>query len=279
MHPRIALPLFFALVLALAATLVPAAPSQALTPLPTQPLIIVDLTQGYLVGAAHMDAWLDGEMAAAQVHPKMNYNLYTLYRMGPPAIGGAPEQSAVEVCPETWSVPLTLTSVPSGHIIALGNVDFDPQPRMPEALPVTSETYRGFVADFLRSQGLQNPEVRIDQLMRIDIEGDGVDEVLITATRLSDEMWTISPGDYSVVLLRTVQGNQAVTTMLSGEIYPRGEEFAAPNMYTIAGLLDLDRDGVLEILMASRYYEGSSIMVLGKFVDGWQLLLNAGCGL
>ncbi|THB65795.1 MAG: hypothetical protein D6E12_11845 [Desulfovibrio sp.] len=269
--------LFLCLALALAAISAP--PQAAHAQEEPTPVIIVDLSSGYLLGVAHFDAWLESSMAADLVQPKINYELYSLNGWAGTAVGLAAEEYS-EICPETYAVPMIVRQVTDGPLMAIGGAMHDVMPRWPEQLNTSSEMYRGFVADFLRQNGIPNPQVTITQLLRVDLEGDGTDEVLIAATHLQDDYGLeVHAGDYSIVLLRQLVNGRVETTMLEGEIFPVADQYFVPTKRSIQGVLDFDRDGVMEIVLGFSYYEGHSSGIFAKYVDGWEYVIGAGCGL
>ena len=96
--------------------------------------------------------------------------------------------------------------------------------------------------------------------MRVDLDGDGEEEVLISATnyfRKDDSVPMRSPAaSYSMVLLRRVVAGKVETQLIVGEFYPKAypkaaqEEgrFDAPNAYKVIATLDLDGDGKMEVV-------------------------------
>jgi hypothetical protein len=74
------------------------------------------------------------------------------------------------------------------------------------------------VGDFLKARGIADPKVQITRILRVDLEGDGEEEVLISATNYfckdkSDHSAAPFPeapiesprrGSYSIVILRHV---------------------------------------------------------------------------
>ena len=61
-------------------------------------------------------------------------------------------------------------------------------------------------------------------MTRADIEGDGVDEVLIEASLHADEsLLGRAAGDYSVVLLRRLNGGEVETVLVRGDVVTEDE--------------------------------------------------------
>ncbi|MBM4286483.1 MAG: hypothetical protein FJ128_14750 [Deltaproteobacteria bacterium] len=148
------------------------------------------------------------------------------------------------------------------NIFAVGG-EFNAQPRLPEFLSTDHETYQGFAAALLKQAGIAKPKVRLTQVIRIDLEGDGVDEVLVAATHYAQGLQVgtrVRPGDYSIVFLRKLVEGRVETHLVAGDIFAKK---AAPlaTEFRVGALLDLDGDGVLEILVNSRYYEGGGTQV------------------
>jgi hypothetical protein len=67
----------------------------------------------------------------------------------------------------------------------------------------------------LKSKGIDQPKVKIDNIIRVDLDGDGEEEVLISGTNYfeKDEGAPMrSPaGSYSMVLLRRVVAGKVET--------------------------------------------------------------------
>lgn len=146
-----------------------------------------------------------------------------------------------------------------------------------EHLPATDEEFRKIVADYLRETGLEEPKVVIKQVLRSDLDGDGDTEILINA--INTEREVMRKGEYSVVLLHKKVGDETQTFEIASEITTEdSDEQSALWENTIAGLLDLDGDGEMEIVLYGAFYLG----------DGWQVIhlqdgqvaetLTCGCG-
>ena len=66
--------------------------------------------------------------------------------------------------------------------------------------------------------------------------------------------------------------------IITGEYYPKAKKFNAPAEHRIIGVLDLNGDGIMEIVLSGRYYEGD--WVDAYRVDGAKIikLFSMGCG-
>src|SRR5205814_8156089 len=98
-------------------------------------------------------------------------------------------------------------------------------PRKPRAMDTTQAVYVDAARDFLKTKGIDNPKVKIESILRADLDGDGEEEVLISATNYfeKDEGAPMrSPaGSYSMVLLRRLVAGEVETQLVEGEFYPK----------------------------------------------------------
>ncbi|MDQ2649617.1 MAG: hypothetical protein M3Z03_08680 [Actinomycetota bacterium] len=159
----------------------------------------------------------------------------------------------------------------------------DPVPREAEALDVKSETYRTAAGEALASEGIEDAKPTITQLYRVDLDGNGGDEVLITVERRNGkELTDAKDGNYSAVILRRLVDGQVRSQVLRHHEASKAgsdQSFAYLELYRVAAVADLNGDGALEVAISSQYYEGSGIEVLAD--DGKGTLTRAmgtGCG-
>ncbi|MBC7288896.1 MAG: hypothetical protein H5T86_12840, partial [Armatimonadetes bacterium] len=123
-------------------------------------------------------------------------------------------------------------------------------PRVPKVESTASEVYRGVARKLLTSKGFKNPKVTLKQVIRVDLEGDGQSEVLLSATSpgLTDIGYGVPdrfPYGYSFVLLRKIVGRSVKELLLAGEFYPRGGyRGQAPCRYWVGAVLDANGDGI-----------------------------------
>ena len=174
-------------------------------------------------------------------------------------------------------------SVGTGRARLLVTGDHNAMPRTAQILPTGNATYKKIVADYLTARGLAVAKPNIVQLLRVDLDGDGTDEVLIAAQNevSEDERFSFAPdkplltpmmsptgvplrkaGQYSVVLLRRVVEDQAKNIALAEFISKKNApEDADPFtdsawVHKIVAVADLNGDGVMEIVTAEAFLRG-----------------------
>jgi len=244
---------------------------------------IVEVQSGYLFGAVSNGKWLKAEETAKAVQADTTYQIYSLTAKLGEATGSAPK-SADEPCPDTMEV--TLSEKPEDGVIALA-APWNALPRKPRVMDTTQQLYVDAVRDFLKTKGIEQPKVKIDNILRVDLDGGGEDEVLISATnyfKKDDRVPMRSPaGSYSMVLLRRVVAGKVETQVVAGEFHPKAyvskeDSFDAPSIYKVIATLDLDGDGKLEVVVGSNYYEGEEITIYRCDPKKSEPLLSVSCG-
>ena len=237
---------------------------------------------GYLLGGSAGGRWLQPEAAAALIPGGEHYRLYTLTGEVGRSVGHKPAKGE-DSCADTLYVTLAPFPQGRGSLVAVGG----PWNAMPRAVKITDteqQVYKEAAAEILKSQGIVNPKVILTQVIRVDLDGDGVEEVLVSATNYErfKSGGGLTPnaraGDYSLVFLRKVVQGKVVTSIITGEYYRKAKKFNAPAEHRVIGVLDLNGDGILEIVLSGRYYEG-------EWVDAYRVedakiikLFSMGCG-
>lgn len=177
-------------------------------------------------------------------------------------------------------VGLTASGSPVGVSgIAVAGVA-DPRPRPVEVLDPANPDYREAARAVVADMGVDDPDPTVGQVVRADVDGDGVAEVVVVAERLSDGGLPGEAGEYSVVFLRRVRGGAVQNVVLADSIAGTGpDQTQAVDAYRVGALADLNGDGRMEVVVHYRYYEGSGTTVFDLGDDGNVLpVLQTGCG-
>lgn len=201
-------------------------------------------------------------------------------------VTGGPETTLCE--------PLFNTGVELGDPDALGegwpgltgvaiSAPWDLTPHFVQLEDDEDGTYSDFARPLLASRGLDVDDPVIKQVVRFDLEGDGINEVVAVAESVADEGSLFAQeGDYSLVFMRRVVEGEVQTAILGESIVTELEEFETPFILThaVAAIADLSGDGKMEIVLDEVYYEGQGWTVWEYVNDdlGPVLQIGSGCG-
>jgi hypothetical protein len=247
---------------------------------------IVEVESGFLFGAISDGKWIKADETAKLIGDETTYRVYGLTRALGDAKGGKPK-AVEDVCTDTLAV--SLSPKPEEGVIALA-APWNALPRKPQVIDPTQKVYVDAVRVFLRTKEIDQPKVKIDNIVRVDLDGDGEEEVLISATNYFSKEGRVPmrslAASYSMVLLRRVVAGKVETQLIVGEFYPKDypkakqEEgrFDAPNAYKVIATLDLDGDGKMEVVIHSDYYEGGETTIYRCDPKKAEALLSVACG-
>ena len=229
------------------------------------------------------DGWVLADDGPSEV-PVTGGEIYSLIRLDEP-ITTAEGSAATEGCetnPGTSRIEIPgLERVfdDDPPPLALSGVA-EPRPREIEILDPQGPVYREAAAELLKERGVTTP-AEVVQVLRSDLDGDGKDEVVVAAERLTDKKSLLAQaGDYSIVFVRRVV-DEKVTTTVVGESIPTLQPNETPyiNSQRISALADLNGDGRMEITVSGRYYEGAGMVFYELKQDGtFEEVLRSGCG-
>jgi hypothetical protein len=225
--------------------------ASAVKPAPKVLRLAVDARDSQLLGSFNGRAWADAVKTMPLVKEGETFRLYTL--TGPAGSGSIGKPVPPEYpCDDNVEVAVSQLPEGEGPVFAV-NGDWDAQPRLPRVQDTNQEEYRNVVSSHLRGAGLRSPKVTILQLLRVDLDGDGTEEVLISANSTETPGHFMGRGDFSVVLLRRVARGRAVTIPIVSEVELKTHEDPVQtgnwhHKETVAAVLDLNGDGVMEVI-------------------------------
>jgi hypothetical protein len=238
-----------------------------------------EIEEGCLLGGKMNDRWLKPKKMAELLQGGETYRLYTMNRFIGTATGSKPEKSGKPGGSPEYVVKMAPLPVPQKEIMAIGG-QWNAQPRVPRPASPDQEIYKEAVADFLKKKGLKNPQIKITQVVRIDLDGDGVEEVLITADTYGDQLYRHSQkrGSYSLLLLRKVINGKVETLVIEEDYFPSTRKYGVPHRYWVGAVLDVDGDGLMEIILHAMDYEGGWTSVYRVEGNKVEEVLAAGWG-
>jgi hypothetical protein len=263
------------------------APTSTQAPLPTSPpiigsganAIITKIKGGayefILAGGSQDGNWIAAGDLIDVLNVDRDYQVYFAYEFFSWYTGM--EITHEHIC-DTYYLYLGLVPTEDSAVGVSG--DWPVQPRTPLDISTDHEVYKMALADWLVEQSSSQPVVNINRIWRVDLEGNGSEEVLLNASHFAESTGhNVEPRDYSVVLLRTVIGNEVVTKTLIGDYYSEAVEFAYPLTYTLEFVGDLNGDGKMEVVVGVSGWDASGAMVFEIDLDEVRLVLNVLCRL
>jgi len=171
--------------------------------------------------------------------------------------------------------------------IAIGGY-WDGLPRKPVQQSTTDPEYVEIVRNLLMDFGLENPIVNIVQNYRIDLDNDGLDEVVIYAEYSTEvdyrddgfslftddySRFSVQKGSYSILLVRKEINGAVENIVLKHDIHtrlvqPDDDYFEIRHLFGIYGFYDLNGNGKMEIVTSSMHYRGRGF-------DVWEVMEDA----
>ncbi|HNY29930.1 MAG TPA: hypothetical protein PKO15_03495 [Fibrobacteria bacterium] len=162
--------------------------------------------------------------------------------------------------------------------------EWNPFPRSPKPQGTTNKTYQQVVRDVLAKNGLRDVPIAIGRMDRIDLDGDGTEEVVLHAqaegTQTQDGKLSFF---YSILVVRRLERGTVVDHILpqggtAGTALGRDLDWSNRMDLTLDGYADLDGDGILEILVSEHAvdYGGNTAWKLGA--KGLSILAHESCG-
>lgn len=231
---------------------------------PAKPVAILD-NSGMLIGASRAGKWISAEKVHGLLKPGDRYRTYTLKGLIGNYVGGKTELSEASGQAYYIRFPKKEPSENNENISVGGS--WNAMPRLSRPDNPNQAVYLDTVKSVLEAHKLPSVKPNIVRILRVDLFGRGQDAVLIEAASPNYKLSTGFEGDpavvntYSCVILRMLVNGKVRTDVLGGAFYYKGGSRGPVEQYRIANVLDLNGDGVLEIVVTSHYYEGGGAAV------------------
>jgi len=221
----------------------------------SEPVPIVEMKFRGLLGGVQNGKWIPASKIGPQLKAETEFVLVGENSVEEGGVSFGKRGEPEDVCQDFYRFEFEL-KMDQG--VAIGSAaKWNPSPRKAQKIDLTNQTYKTAVSNFLKKKGILRPVVKIKQAYRVDLEGDGIDEVLIAATYYKGGLASsAAAGDYSFVLLRKATGKTVTVHLLKGDFITRKVDFGAPTQNEISAIADLNGDGKMEIVLFGFYYEG-----------------------
>lgn len=263
-------------------------PANTQAPLPTAPQtilpnppVIIAKVEGlqdwlfFLMGASQNGSWINAADVAEVFEEDTNFQLLTASDDGTWFSGRYLVHE--HIC-DQYYVNTAPFSISESALGVAGNWPLRPRPVI--EIPTKNEIYKTALATWLAEQSSSLPVPMISKIWRGDVEGNSTDEVFINASYFADPTGhNVEPGNYSVVLMRTVVGSEVATVKLAGDYYSKAAVNQFPLTYTLEFIADLNGDGRMEVVIGVSRWEGTGVMVYEIDLDQVQLVLSVICTL
>jgi hypothetical protein len=235
-------------------------------------------SDGLLIGGVQGEDWISAGEVVSTLPKTPNYWLYNSSTQVGEAIGMITSPPQRSYCPSRTYLHLETGNAPSFRVALDGN--WQAIPRVQEQLSTNLPAYTDAVRTLLEKNKLKGTETSLDAVFKVDLDGDGADEVIITANHNDNRVSVegISQGDYSLLLLRKLQGNQVVSIPLYERYVQNDGPYSRGAEIDVLALIDLNGDGSMEIMARENSYQAFRYLVFSLEGDSGAPVLELYCG-
>jgi len=228
---------------------------------------------------ADNSAWVESNPTtpAIPLAPGTEMQVASLDGPLPSAVSGNPIRDCEPA--RTWTTSLEPAVDGGADTVAVDGT----WPLMPRPVTVLSPTipdYERAVVEYLQQRGIADVPVAVDQVIRTDLDGDGVDEVIVAAHH--PDATTGLPaqaGYFGVVLLRRVVNGGVDTTALFESLHAVADtDYPMMGIGNVSVIADLNGDGTMEIGVNSSYFESGGTDLYDTTSTIPKRVLSVGCG-
>lgn len=215
---------------------------------------VIPFVAEFFIGGTLDGKWVSSDMIATSVPAGLEFRCYGFSKETERKNGTAPK---LEQGPgEYWNISFGSTETEGENTFKVGG-DWNALPRLPKLQKGGFQAYEKEIAAILKKNDITAPVV-IQQLVRIDLDGNGTDEVILVAGNANSRIPIFEKNTYSIVLFRALVNGKVRTSILQEHYYKEAREGHAdsPNGYEIPFVLDLNNDEKMEVILRGTYYEG-----------------------
>ncbi|MFQ3598522.1 MAG: VCBS repeat-containing protein [Chloroherpetonaceae bacterium] len=231
---------------------------------------IVSLLDGNcLMGALQDGVRLSDAEAATRLMGNEVYRIYTMSGFAGRCVGTAPASAPVP-CAENWRITF---SPPIEGVIAMGG-DWNALPRLPKL--VSSSMFIPSVKKIAKEYGIVKPKISKIEAYSVDLDGDRKSEFIVSARYFENDVQESSnAGEYSMVFVK--RGKEIL--FVSSNFYLNDGNYNLPVSHKLTGIMDINGDGKMELVVRSRNKEGSQTSIYHIHQNRAELLFFCSCGM
>ena len=256
-------------------------PSGARTPKPT--VAVMNATSDYLIGGVTNGRWANADTLKAALPESALVRSLSLdgeRSLGPKTLSAS---QPPDICSWNWQYG----DLGGGDDpLRVVGATWPLLPRPVKRLDPSGGTYRSVVGAFLRKNGVPKPIVRITGLYQADLDGDGRDDVVMTASHFrtsgGDFQISTTVGDYDLVMVRSVRNAKAVERVLYFERFGASAGVNSDgSQHWVLAIGDLDGDGDMEVVTELSAWEAGRTDVYAAATTAasrWRSVANESCG-
>ncbi len=181
---------------------------------------ILNLQVKGLMGGVENGKFMNAKATVGKLSAETRYKIFEPGAPGIVDIVFNKPVNSMDVCDDFYGfVEKDFSKTENSKGVAIGaNATWNAIPREPKKIALTDTKYKKAVADALQTKGIFTKTIKLTQVFRIDLEGDGTEEVLITATSYPNGVYSSAKkNDYSFVLLRKVINGKARNIIVTGD--------------------------------------------------------------
>ncbi|MCA1625418.1 MAG: hypothetical protein LC768_02045 [Acidobacteria bacterium] len=221
---------------------------------------ILNLQVKGLMGGVENGKFVNAKTTVGKLSSETKYKIFEPYATSIVDMIFTKPVNSMDVCDDFYGFgEKDFAKTENSKGVAIGaNASWNAMPRQPKKIALTDIKYKKATADALQTKGIFTKTIKLTQVFRIDLEGDGTEEVVITATSYPSGVYSSAKkNDYSFVLLRKVVNGKARNIIVTGDFITKKIDFGAPGEYEVSAIADLNGDGKMELVIYCQYYEGN----------------------